>query len=198
IGEGMPVDGDAERFEDRTRLARDAAAPIHERAEDVEEERADHAGPAAGTTATVQRETHTALPCSSSMRISQTCVRRPTCTGVAVAVTVPSRFARRWFALISIPTTCSRDWSQFIHAPVEATVSASATEAPPCSRPNGWCTRGPTGMRATTRSFVASTNSMPSVARRVSSWRSEKSGIRRLRLREAAIVAQARIGPRYL
>lgn len=48
-----------------------------------------------GTTARVQREMQTALSCSSAMRTSQTCVRRPTCIGVAVAVTTPSRLPRK-------------------------------------------------------------------------------------------------------
>ena len=55
-------------------------------------------------TASVRRETHTSLPRSSSMRISHTCVWRPTCSGRAVPVTRPSRTPRTWLALISMPT----------------------------------------------------------------------------------------------
>ena len=58
----------------------------------------------AGTTASVSREMHTGLPASLSMRISQTCVVRPTCSARAVPVTLPVRVARRWLALISSPT----------------------------------------------------------------------------------------------
>ena len=41
VGEGLPVAAPAERSEDALRLARDAAAPIDQRAEHVEEESLD-------------------------------------------------------------------------------------------------------------------------------------------------------------
>lgn len=56
-----------------------------------------------GTTAIVQRDTHTSLPSSSLMRISQTWVRRPTATGLTRPVTHPEDTGRTLLALISIP-----------------------------------------------------------------------------------------------
>src|SRR6185437_7021125 len=53
-----------------------------------------------GTTAIVRRAMQVRSPASLSMRISHTCVLRPTWIGRAVAVTSPSRTARRWLALI--------------------------------------------------------------------------------------------------
>ena len=75
----------------------------------------------------------TGLPASSSMRISQTWVLRPRWIGRAVPVTIPLRTARRWLALISSPTTAL---PPAISMPaLLPRVSASATEAPPCSKP---------------------------------------------------------------
>ena len=87
------------------------------------------------TRAKVIRLMQTGLPAASSMRISHTWVLRPTCSGRAVPVTRPLRTARRWFALISNPTTASpRAASMPALLP---RVSASATEAPPCNSPYG-------------------------------------------------------------
>ena len=41
----------------------------------------------------------------------------------------------------AMPTVTCFDGSSVIAPPIDATVSASATEAPPCRRPNGWCVR---------------------------------------------------------
>src|SRR5215210_1475959 len=48
-------------------------------------------------------------------------------------------------------------------APRDATVSASAIEAPPCRTPYGWCVRSFTGIVATTREPLSSRISMPRV-----------------------------------
>ncbi|MNL61213.1 hypothetical protein D3C87_1851110 [compost metagenome] len=48
-----------------------------------------------------------------------------------------------------------------------ATVSASATDAPPCSRPKGWCTALTTGMLALTRCAETSSRVMPMVSAKV-------------------------------
>jgi len=81
---------------------------------------------------------------SSSMRISQTCERLPTWIGRAVPVTRPLRTARRWFALISWPTQKKRLPSTQQFAATLPSVSASVTEAPPCSKPNGCQVRAST------------------------------------------------------
>src|SRR6478672_1984266 len=121
-----------------------------------------HACPEAGgcgSTASVIRLMQTGLPASSSMRISHTCVLRPTCKGRAVPVTRPERTARRWLALISRPTTAL---PPAINAPaLLPSVSASATEAPPCSRPYGWWVRASTGMVARRKPSPSSVNRIP-------------------------------------
>src|SRR5690606_11217320 len=105
--------------------------------------------PRRSTTASVSRDTQARRPRSSSMRISHTWVLRPTCNGRAVPVTLPSRTPARWLALISMPTT---PWPAPTHRPpaVLPRVSASSTDAPPCSRPYGWRVRSSTGMVART------------------------------------------------
>ena len=55
-------------------------------------------------TAIVHREMHASLSSPSTMRTSQTWVRRPSAIGRAVPVTHPELTGRRWLALISMPT----------------------------------------------------------------------------------------------
>src|SRR5699024_11787238 len=45
--------------------------------------------------------------CSSVTSISHTCDVEPPCLSSAVAVSIPSRFAFKWFALISMPKAIS-------------------------------------------------------------------------------------------
>src|ERR1700761_164567 len=89
----------------------------------------------AAMTAMVMRDMHTSCPVSFSMRISQTCVLRPRCSALAVPVTIPLRTPRIWLALMSSPTVSSLLGSSVSMAAVLPRVSASATEAPPCSKP---------------------------------------------------------------
>src|SRR5690606_23574735 len=113
------------------------------------------------TTASVSLDTQASRPGSSSMRISQTWVLRPTCSGRAVPVSVPSRTPTRWLALISMPTT---PWPSSTHMPpaVLPRVSASSTEAPPCNSPYGWRVRSSTGRVPRTKSSPTSVNTIPS------------------------------------
>ena len=84
-----------------------------------------------GITASVIRDRQTSLPASSVIRIVHTCVVRPSASLVARQVTQPSRAARIWLALISSPTTIFSAGSTASAPAIDATVSASATEAPP-------------------------------------------------------------------
>ena len=84
------------------------------------------------TMATVQREMQISLSFSSVMRISHTWVVRPRVMGTATPVSIPSRFGRRWLALISRPNAICLSASMFNTLPNEASDSASTTETPPC------------------------------------------------------------------
>lgn len=75
-------------------------------------------------------------------------------------MTTPDVAERWWVALMSTPTgilpmpeACRPD-------PIEPSVSASTTDAPPWRRPKGWVLPS-TGMVATTRSIESSTISTP-------------------------------------
>src|SRR6185312_10058062 len=118
----------------------------------------------AGTTAMVMREMHASAPLSSSMRISHTWVVRPRCSIRAVPVTMPLRTPRTWFALMSSPTANSLSGSSVSIAAVLPSVSASATEAPPCNRPYGWWVRWSTGMLPCSQSSPTAVMRMPSVS----------------------------------
>ena len=63
-------------------------------------------------------------------------------------MTTPSRTGRRWLALISCPRHTSRSGSTHRLAAVLPTVSASATDAPPCSTPRAGACAHSTGMVA--------------------------------------------------
>ena len=71
------------------------------------------------------------------IRTSQTCVRRPTCSGSAIAVsTSPSTAAAKTLVFIStvVKFVSGGRWRNVPHA---ATVSANAVHAPPWTKPPG-------------------------------------------------------------
>src|SRR5699024_5592366 len=70
--------------------------------------------------------------CSSVTSLSHTCDVEPPCLSSAVAVSIPSRFAFKWFALISMPKAISSS-AIILKAPKLAAVSASTTFTPPCT-----------------------------------------------------------------
>ena len=86
--------------------------------------------------ATVRREMQTNLPASLTMSMLQTWLRPPRCTGRAVPVTNPERAGTHVVGvdLLAHALVLAR-MSMHMPAPMLPTVSASATEAPPCSNP---------------------------------------------------------------
>ena len=108
-------------------------------------------------TAMVSRETQTSRSRSSWMSICHTWLRVPMCTGRAVAVTwEPAATGRRWLALMSWPTQACFAGSMLRFAAKLPTVSASATEAPPCRMPMVCTVRWSTGMVARRKSSPSS------------------------------------------
>src|SRR3981081_1490694 len=76
--------------------------------------------------------TATSLPCSVSSRVCQTWVRRPRCTGVAIAITViPSSAPPMKLVLLSIVVVPFASSGKLITVAAAPTESASAMIAPP-------------------------------------------------------------------
>src|SRR6516164_9719338 len=74
----------------------------------------------------------TSFPSSVSSRVCQTCVRRPRCTGVAVAITVLPSFAPPMkLVLLSIVVVPLASSGRLIRVAAAPTESASAMIAPP-------------------------------------------------------------------
>src|SRR5258707_1786708 len=95
------------------------------------------------------------------MRVCQTIVRRPRCTGIASPVTrVPSGAAGMKLVLLSIVVVPAPSGRLRI-VPVAPSVSAKAMIAPPCNTAGRVHSSSRTGNSATTRSGAAWVNSMP-------------------------------------
>src|SRR5450432_3098402 len=104
----------------------------------------------------------TSLPSSVSSRVCQTWVRRPRCTGVAIAITVvPSLAPPMMLVLLSRVVVPLASSARLITVAAAPTESANAMIAPPSMM--WWRVQrsGRTSIRATTRSFSASRKVTP-------------------------------------